>query len=110
LGAGLSGATAMTKYWCVNFDSEASLQHGIKQNLWMMQSQYADDHGNEHQGYKKGAISRNWNQVGKIKHGHRFVGYQPGNRRSRETRSTQSEGDLAAILAAGRHVPVGDCG
>ena len=70
----------MTKYWCVNFDSEACLQHGIKRNLWMMQYQYADDHGNEHQGYKKGAISRNWNQVGKIKPGHWFVAYLPGKR------------------------------
>jgi hypothetical protein len=70
----------MTKYWCVNFDSEACLQHGIKRNLWMMQYQYADGHGNEHQGYKKGAISRNWHQMGKIKPGHWFVAYLPGNR------------------------------
>lgn len=70
----------MTKYWCVNFDSEACLKHGIERNLWMMQYQYADDHGHEHQGHKKGAISRNWNQVGKIKPGHWFVAYLPGKR------------------------------
>ena len=70
----------MTKYWCVNFDSEACLQHGIKRNLWMMQYQYADDHGNEHQGYKKGAISRNWNQMSKIKPSHWFAAYLPGSR------------------------------
>jgi len=65
----------MTKYWCVNFDSEACLQHGIQQNLWMMQYQYADDHGNEYQGYKKGAIRRNWERLGKISPGDWFVAY-----------------------------------
>ena len=70
----------MPKYWCVNFDSEASLEHGIEKNLWMMQYQYADSHGNEHQGYKKGAITRNWRQLEKIKPGHWLVAYLPGNR------------------------------
>jgi hypothetical protein len=70
----------MAKYWCVNFDSETSLAHGIEKNLWMMQYQYADDHGNEHQGYKKGRISSNWRRLAKVKPGHWFVAYLPGNR------------------------------
>ena len=72
----------MITYWCVNFDSEASMKHGIKKKLWMMQYQYADDHGNEHQGYKKGSISRNWNQLEKIKRGDWLVAYLPANRAS----------------------------
>jgi hypothetical protein len=70
----------MTKYWCVNFDSEACLRHGVGRNCWMMQYQFADDQGPVHQGRKKGAITRNWNQAGKIEAGHWLVAYLPGKR------------------------------
>ena len=40
----------MTKYWCVNFDGEDCLTHGIKKRLWLMQYQYADDQGHRYQG------------------------------------------------------------
>lgn len=65
----------MPRYWCVNFDSEACLQHGIQRHLWMMQYQYADDHGNEFQGYKKGAIRKNWERLAAISPGDWFVAY-----------------------------------
>ena len=27
----------MTGYWCVNFDFDECLQHGLQNNLWLMQ-------------------------------------------------------------------------
>jgi len=69
----------MTKYWCVNFDDPACLKHGIQKKLWMMQYQYADDQGNDYQGYKKPAIRMNWERLGKIKPGHWFVAYLKHN-------------------------------
>ena len=49
-GVGVAGAVhigrpVMTTYWCANFDAQACLDHGIDNDLWMMQYQYADDHG-----------------------------------------------------------------
>ena len=70
----------MVTYWCVNFDSEASLEHGIENDLWMVQYQYADDKGNEHQGDRKSSISRNWNRLKGIKPGDWFVAYLPGSK------------------------------
>ncbi len=70
----------MTTYWCANFDAQACLDHGIENNLWMMQYQYADDHGNEHQSYKPGRISANWRQMANVSPGDWFVAYVPRKR------------------------------
>ncbi len=71
----------MTTYWCVNFDSEACLEHGIDKNIWMMQYQYADDHGNVFQGgNKKSATTLNWRRLKNISDGDWFVAYLPRDR------------------------------
>lgn len=71
----------MTNYWCVNLDSEDCLKHGIERNLWMMQYQYEDDHGNVFQGGKqKSATTTNWKRLKKINAGDWFVAYLPRNR------------------------------
>jgi hypothetical protein len=71
----------MTTYWCVNFDSEACLQHGIKKKLWMMQYQYADDHGNNFQdGKQRPATTANWRRLRGISEGDWFVAYLPRDR------------------------------
>jgi hypothetical protein len=71
----------MTKFWCVNFDSEDCLRHGIHRKLWMMQYQYADDQGHVFQdGRQRSATTRNWRRMKEIDAGDRFVAYLPGNR------------------------------
>jgi len=70
----------MTQYWCVNFDSEDCLKHGLKHNLWMMQYQYKDDHGNLFQDERKSRISSNWQQLKNVKIGHFVVAYLKKNR------------------------------
>ena len=69
----------MTRYWCVNCDHNDCLQHGIEKNLWMMQYQFADEHGHLFQGDRKPAIRRNWQQLAKIKVGDWFVAYLKRN-------------------------------
>lgn len=73
----------MTRYWCVNFDSESKvcLEYGIKKNLWMMQYQYKDDSGNVFQDDdQKAATTANWKRLGLIKAGDKFVAYLPKSR------------------------------
>lgn len=71
----------MTQYWCVNFDLEECLKHGIKHDLWMMQYQYEDDFGNVFQGgNQKSATTANWNRLTEIKAGDWFVAYLPKKR------------------------------
>jgi hypothetical protein len=71
----------MTQYWCVNFDSEECLKHGIKHDLWMMQYQYEDGLGNVFQGgNQKSATTTNWNRLTEIKAGDWFVAYLPKKR------------------------------
>ncbi len=43
-------ASVETQYWCVNFDDLKCLQHGLENDFWMMQYQYADPEGREYQG------------------------------------------------------------
>lgn len=31
----------MARFWCVNFDAEEVLQHGLQENFWAMQYQYS---------------------------------------------------------------------
>jgi Domain of unknown function (DUF3883) len=63
------------KCWCVNFNFDDCLKHGIDNNLWMMQYQYGDGHGQTLQDDKKGAIQRNWSQAERIEEGDWFVAY-----------------------------------
>jgi hypothetical protein len=94
----------MPKYWCVNFDSEYCLEHGIKHQLWMMQYQF-EDHRQEFQSYKPGAISRNWKSLGKISEGDWFIAYLKKNRyfaigKVREPRRLQTPDDPTKTIAA----------
>jgi len=69
-----AAVTEKTQYWCLNFDHEACLQHGIQNNLWLMQYQYPDLLGNEFQGgNQKGATTRNWKRLGQIRPGDKVV-------------------------------------
>lgn len=68
----------MAKYWCVNFDNEHCLAHGIENSLWLMGYQYADDQSDS--ASRKGAITRNWRRLDKINDGDRVVAYLSGNR------------------------------
>lgn len=71
----------MTHYWCVNFDSEECMKHGIMHDLWMMQYQYEDDSGNVFQGgNQKSATTANWNRLTEIKAGDWFMAYLPKRR------------------------------
>ncbi len=71
----------MTKYWCVNFDLEVCLQHGIGRKLWLMQYQYADDHGNDFQGGTQIAASTSiWRRMKEIQVGDRLAAYLPAMR------------------------------
>jgi hypothetical protein len=68
----------MQTYWCVNFETQANLQHGIDKKLWMMQYQYADDLGHVFQdGRQRSATTRNWNRMKDIEVGDKFVAYLP---------------------------------
>ena len=72
----------MTRYWCVNFDSESKvcLKHGIKRKLWLMQYQYKDDHGNVFQDdNQKAATTANWKRLGEVNAGDKFVAYLRGS-------------------------------
>jgi hypothetical protein len=71
----------MPKYWCVNFDFEACLRHGLHRKLWLMQYQYPDDQGNEFQGGRQqSATTQNWQRMEEIQEGDRLVAYLRGNR------------------------------
>jgi hypothetical protein len=61
--------------WCANFDMKPCLEHGIANNLWLMQYQYPDAHGHIYQGDKKEAIRKNWERLGEISAGDQFVAY-----------------------------------
>src|SRR5262249_23750063 len=75
------GATAMTKHWCVNFDFEDCLPHGIHRKLWLMQYQYADGQGHVFQdGKQRAATTKNWRRMEDIGVGDRFVAYLRGNK------------------------------
>lgn len=91
----------MTQYWCVNFDSEDCLKHGLKQNLWMMQYQYKDDHGNLFQDERKSRISSNWQQLKNVEVGDCIVAYLKKNRyfavgRVRNPRHVKSASDVTS--------------
>ncbi len=51
----------MPQYWCLNFDGPdlRMLAHGLNNQLWMMQYQYAHS-GQANQQHKLNRITRNW--------------------------------------------------
>ncbi len=65
----------MADYWCVNFDGEAGpngeqpreyvLLHGLEEQLWLMQYQYAHN-GHTYQGgaNQLAATTTNWKEAG----------------------------------------------
>ncbi|MBR9804623.1 hypothetical protein GYB59_24320 [bacterium] len=67
----------MVQYWCVNFDNQQCLEHGLKSSCWMMQYQYGDENGNLFQGShnQKGSITKNWNRVKRFQVGDWLVAY-----------------------------------
>jgi len=67
------------KFWCANFDTRPCLEHGIANNLWLMQYQFEDDHGHIHQGDRKAAIRKNWKRLEEIRPGDHFVAYLKPN-------------------------------
>ncbi len=71
----------MANYWCVNFDGESQLKHGLRNKLWLMQYQYEDDKGNRHQGgHQKSATTRNWRQMKNVAVGDTLVAFLNGGR------------------------------
>jgi len=71
----------MPQFWCVNFDLEECMEHGISHDFWMMQYQYEDDFGNEFQGgSQKSATTANWKRLTEIQVGDWFVAYLPKRR------------------------------
>jgi hypothetical protein len=94
------------EYWCVNFGYQEPLDHGIEKKCWMMQYQYADDEGNEHEGDRPGVIGKNWRRLALVKPGHKFVAYLRGNRffaigtviKPRRPSSEKEHGDIEKYL------------
>ena len=76
-----SNRLARRRFWCVNFDGEQILHHGLEIGCWLFQYQYGHN-GLDYQG--------NTGQIGKIKttlesaadvqEGDLLVAYLPGNR------------------------------
>lgn len=65
----------MSQYWIANFDFEECFEHGLQNNFWLMQYQYADDHGNRFQGDRAAAVTRNWRRLKRIQPGDFLVAY-----------------------------------
>ena len=64
------------KFWCVNFDAELVLQHGLADAMWLMQYQYS--HGGYHfQGHRAqlSATSTNWNLLTRVAVGDWLAAY-----------------------------------
>lgn len=72
----------MTNFWCVNFDFDGCLKHGLANKLWMMQYQYALDENNVFQGDRKNSVSANWRRTKDIEVGDWFVAYLPKDKSS----------------------------
>ncbi len=77
----IRGSTpAETQYWCLNFDDHPDiLEHGLTNNIWMMQYEYSH-HGKEYQGGKISQITRNWHSAARIKPGDWCAAYMKGNK------------------------------
>jgi hypothetical protein len=66
--------------WCVNFDLEAVLRHGLATGMWLMQYQYSHD-GHDFQGHSAqlAATAANWNILMGVKVGDSFAAYLPNS-------------------------------
>ncbi len=67
------------KYWCLNFDFSEVLEHGLTNQMWMMQYQYGHN-GKTNQGNKIRAITSNWKAAARIKPGDWCVAYLKRNK------------------------------
>lgn len=65
-------------FWCVNFETEPGVNHGLGEDLWLMQYQYAHG-GYAFQGYAAqiASTSKNWNVLCGVHTGDWFVAYRP---------------------------------
>src|SRR5947209_7207010 len=70
----------MAKRWCVNFDVELVLQHGLTDGMWLMQYQYSHG-GHDFQGHPDqiAATSANWNILRGIEAGDWFAAFLPNS-------------------------------
>lgn len=68
----------MPRRWCVNFDVEPVLRHGLEGGMWLMQYQYSHD-GYAFQGHpaQKAATSANWNILMGVDVDDWFAAYLP---------------------------------
>ncbi len=74
-------STSVPKFWCVNFDDEYCLSHGLDAGFWMMQYQYPDTKGNDFQGGdKQAATTKIWKQMCKLRVGDKLIAYLRGSR------------------------------
>ena len=66
----------MAKWWCVNFDVETVLPHGLAEDMWLMQYQYSHG-GYDFQGHpaQVAATSANWNILPRVEPGDWLVAY-----------------------------------
>ena len=72
--------TTETQYWCLNFDDDPEiLEHGLTNNMWMMQYEYKHD-GKDYQGGKISQIARNWKSAARIKPGDWCLAYMKRNK------------------------------
>ncbi len=67
----------MKEYWCVNFDNEENLRHGIENRCWMMGYQYPRP--GQPPSDKNHLISSNWRRLLEISNGDEFVAYLKPN-------------------------------
>ncbi len=72
--------TAMTTYWCANFDGGDVLDHGLEIDAWLLQYQYKNG-GFEYQGNprQKGRTTAVWKSLTEISVGDWLLAYLPGN-------------------------------
>jgi hypothetical protein len=65
----------MTTYWCVNFDLEPVLNHGLADEMWLMQYQYSHG-GYDLQGRRQlSATTKNWNTLRGVHAGDWLLAY-----------------------------------
>ena len=76
-GVTLHSEANMKKYWCVNFDNEENLRHGIENRCWVMGYQYPRP--GQPPSDKNHLISANWRRLLKISKGDEFVAYLKPN-------------------------------
>jgi hypothetical protein len=68
----------MPKRWCVNFDFDKALSHGLSESVWMMQYQYPHG-GYDYQGHpgQLAMTTTNWKRVREVNSGDWFVAFVP---------------------------------